>query len=113
MDKELRKKETKTIKYNMAFKMKSPLKRINTGERTDTSLTGGRELNTVHGGQVSHFNPQYVPGHQVVNSEESNKRNKKNKNKFLNFFKRGSGRVRGNTNRRNLVTGGNNRIQER
>jgi len=91
----------------MAFKMNSPLK------RTDTSLTGGRELNTVHGGQVSSFNPQYVPGHQETSSEESNKSNKKTKKKFLNFFKRGSGRARGNTNRRNLVSGGNNRIQER
>ena len=97
----------------MAFKMKSPLKRINTGERTETSLTGGVELNTVRGGQISHFNPQYIPGHQETSSGESNERNKKTKNKFLNFFKRGSGRIRGNTNRRNLVTGGNNRIQER
>tara|TARA_R110000744_G_scaffold361708_1_gene469569 strand:- start:536 stop:829 length:294 start_codon:yes stop_codon:yes gene_type:complete len=78
-----------------------------------TSLTGGSEQNTVHGGQVSAFNPQYVPGHQVVNSGQNNEPNKKKKNILSSIFSGGSGRVKGNTNRRNLVTGGNNRIQER
>ena len=78
-----------------------------------TSLTGGSDQNVVHGGQVSSFNPQYVPGHQVVTSRYSNESNKKKKNTGSSFFSRGSGRVRGNTNRRNLVTGGNNTIQER
>ena len=27
--------------------------------------TGGSDENVVHGGQVSAWNPQYVPGHQV------------------------------------------------
>ena len=33
--------------------------------RRDTSLTGGSDENIVRGGQVSAWNPQYVPGHQV------------------------------------------------
>ena len=44
---------------------KSPMK------GRDTSLTGGREENVVHGGQVHPvFNPQYIPGHQVASSSE-------------------------------------------
>ena len=55
---------------------KSPMK------QRDTSLTGGRDENVVHGGQVSAWNPQYVPGHQITSSGDNDGDKKKKKKKF-------------------------------
>ena len=66
------------------FKMKGFSGFKSSMKQRDTSLTGGRDENVVHGGQVSALNPQYVPGHQITSSGDSDgdKKNKKKKRKF-------------------------------
>ena len=72
----------------MAFKMRGHS--LPGPHQRDTSLTGGREENVIHGGQVSVWNPQYVPGEQIASDEEEEEIKKRN---ITRHIIRGSGRT--------------------